>query len=135
MANTLIWTVIPVAVKNGKHPIVAVYLSPRLGAPPSGAASPTLDMYPDFRDWPATVANNISFKLNLYPLESDQPLASMEMTILSQPDSKIWKSLFPPDTPVTANPDPKNDGRLKRTYESYSVRKSSEYVHNGYLAV
>jgi hypothetical protein len=93
--QTLLWTALPNGYGDDADSLrVSLLLSPRLE--PDGDA--TLDAFPDFHDWPATLAQA------RIALHFDTSVATLEdgtLTIddgLATADSTVWHALFPDPT-------------------------------------
>jgi hypothetical protein len=102
--QTLNWTALP----NGYDTVdrrllrLSVLVSPRLE--PDGGNSP-LDQFPDFVDWPATLAES-TFVIT-YGAGPPVKISGGDTTgptrvddRMSLADSDVWRALFPTDTPV-----------------------------------
>ena len=93
MAEKLVWTVLPYGFDSHGHLRVSIVLSPRLTPDPdSGNAQALLSGYPDFLDWPKTLAQ-LSFSL-----KTDS--ATFDLKVEEAAKSGIWKKLFTPDMSV-----------------------------------
>lgn len=135
--QTIIWTVLP----NGaspppfnfpgvKQPPVfnfSVLVSPRLfvdasdAAPGSGALSPTLELFPDFLDWPS---RKVVFKVRF------GTAAPVEATRVSPPPgSDLWRAVFRKTTAVR----PYVFRRLDRSFiYSYPAAAVNEFLKRNY---
>ncbi len=99
--QTLMWTPLPNGVDDSGNLRLSLLLSPRLVGDAPGTE---LDAFPDFRDWPDTLAN-AKFELDL----NGQVLVVAGLTTTGGaridtryglPDSSLWQAMFPRDTPV-----------------------------------
>lgn len=112
--QTIIWTVLPNGAAppqfnfpNVKQPPVfnfSVLVSPRLfvdasDAPPgSPALSPTLELFPDFLDWPS---RKITFKVRFGSMKGPAMENPVEAARVGPPpDSALWRAVFRKTTAV-----------------------------------
>jgi hypothetical protein len=112
------WTALP----NGLNPAgdrlkLSILVSPRLIT--KSGASGTLAEFPDFVDWPATVAK-LRFKVEFKggPAFAAQPLTEPGFPAL---DSVAWKALFPPGSPVQTFGFEDNSPLFVRSYPTKNV--------------
>jgi hypothetical protein len=88
------WVFLPAGMTDDGFLAVSGYLAPRLRSDEGG----TLADFPDFVDWPATVATS---QTELLAQRDDgattAPLAGRGVL---GGDSDLWRALFPPETPV-----------------------------------
>jgi hypothetical protein len=104
--QTLIWTALPNGFTKDKKSLrVSVLLSPRLVL--DADDGPTLSsFFPDWEDWPATLANAIfhitfgSDSVSIHASTTSGP--NCVDTSIGAPDSQIWTSLFKGGLPVEA---------------------------------
>jgi len=102
--QTITWVLLPKGLSDdGGQLFFSVYVAPALVADEVGGA-PTLADFPDWLDWPATLAGvelGVEFDLAGSSLTMGVPLTPDERS------SDLWRALFPPDTKVTpyATPD------------------------------
>ncbi len=77
--------------------MLAVYVAPALFADDTGGA-PTLADFPDWLDWPATLATNFTVEFRIGGSSSvvEGPLMAAD-----ERSSELWRQLFPPETRVT----------------------------------
>src|SRR5215475_3588979 len=95
--RSIMWTALPNGVAPSGTLRLSVLVSPRLTA---NAAVGMLGEFPDFVDWPATVAR-IGFTVEF----QGGPTAAA--TVVTEPgfpalDSAAWTALFTGSTPVTS---------------------------------
>ncbi len=96
-SQRLIWTVIPRGINTGSSPPrlrVSVVVSPRLEH--SSPNPTTLAEYPDWLDWPASLAT-ISFDLQL---SNGTLIPWSALTRVTTPSSPRWRAIFLETTPV-----------------------------------
>lgn len=124
----IIWTVLPYGrVEEGEFAglrRVSIVVSPRLT--PESADEQVLKVFPEFLDWPSTLAD-AKFGLDLGP-------ETVSLNPLNTGDSELWKKLLSDSTPV-------NGFEFKNMSEvnlhSFAVRNVLGYLrrHYGKLAV
>jgi hypothetical protein len=89
--QTITWTALPNGVVAGKNVFkLSVFVAPRLQ---TDSTSPTLSLFPDFTDWPATLfpsTSAVSFSVQF----GTQPAVTATRTG-TLPRSDLWKALFP----------------------------------------
>lgn len=92
--QTIIWTVLPNGrVKDGPYAgrlCVSIVASPRLT--PQAADEALLKAFPDWLDWPATLAH-VKFTLRV---GQDR----LDLEPMNLPDAALWRRLLPAQTPV-----------------------------------
>src|SRR3978361_320084 len=116
--QNIMWTALPNGLNAaGDRLKLSILVSPRL-ITGSGAAG-TLAEFPDFVDWPATVAK-LRFKVELKggPAFPAQPLTEAGFPAL---DSIAWKALFPPGSPVQTFGFEDNSPLFVRSYPTKNV--------------
>src|SRR5512133_793544 len=107
MKQTLLFTTLPVQATGGT-PRIAVVVSPRL----EPDAVKTLDQFPALLNWPATLANDLTFSVEVQgkPAVPATPVASVA-------DGATWANLFKKDTPIR--------GFEARHFETRNIRSYS----------
>ncbi len=93
MANKnqqVLWTCLPNGVSDGGELLqLSVLVSPRLRLTQAAGAF-ELAQFPDFVDWPATLANT-SFQVSF-------GADTVEASRISAPDPTVWRAIFAPET-------------------------------------
>ena len=94
--QSLIWTALPNGrTADGRFVRLSLLVSPRL-EPES--ANPELSSFPDFVDWPATLAKAV---VNVHIGGSTIALTTQQIdTSIGVADSTVWRALLPPTTHV-----------------------------------
>jgi hypothetical protein len=105
---------------------VSVLVAPRLRTDerPPGAAGPTLASFPDFLNWPGTVAAT-TFAVIVGG-------ATVPASIVGTADTDLWKALFPPETPVQPFA---FDDYADRPFVTFSVRAVLGALRKAYAVV
>ncbi|HTE44939.1 MAG TPA: hypothetical protein VK636_06825, partial [Gemmatimonadaceae bacterium] len=115
----IIWTVLP----NGRGPDgrlrVSIVVSPRLT--PQTSSEQILKAFPEWRDWPATLAQ-AKFRLHV-------GAQAVDLAPTSKPDSGIWSRLLHDDTPVAGFV---FKNMAQANLRSYSVRSVLALVRQYY---
>ena len=98
--QALLWTALPNGYSQDKQSLrVSVLLSPRLDPE---AAPPQLASFPDFVNWPATLASAqfvLRFGAAWVAIAGDDITSDSRIdTGLGRPDAKCWTALFPATT-------------------------------------
>ncbi|MHB1191494.1 MAG: hypothetical protein ACYC6F_00485 [Longimicrobiales bacterium] len=126
--QTILWTVLPHGrVEKGDyagHFRVSVVVSPRLT--PQATSEQKLGTFPEFLDWPATLATaKLSLRLHQ---------ATVGLVPLGQGDSGLWAELFDKHTPVAGF---EFQDMSKANLRSFPVRSVLGFLrkHYGKLAV
>ncbi|MER6254638.1 hypothetical protein ABT224_25105 [Streptomyces sp. NPDC001584] len=104
--QSVMWTVLPRGAGSGGGAVFAVHVAPRLR---TDGKDSTLARFPDWTDWPATLAG-AAFRLHL-PETGATPVR-----LVSAPDSARWAALFAPGTTVRGHAFQNHTGRLVRSY-------------------
>jgi hypothetical protein len=93
--ETLLWTALPNGyTDDGKSLRISILLSPRL----EPDFDPYLGRFPDFIDWPATLATSrIALRFGGKAVTVGDGNAEIDDSI-GLPDSDVWKALFPDPT-------------------------------------
>ena len=126
--QTILWTVLPFGrVEEGEHKglrRVSLMVSPRLT--PESAAEQELSAFPEFLDWPTTVAGA--------ELELAIGQTTVALLPLNRGDPVLWGKLFGPRTPVAGF---QFQDMSKVNLHSYPVRHVLGFLrrHYGRLAV
>jgi hypothetical protein len=126
--QTILWTVLPYGrVSEGRFAgrfRISAMVAPRLT--PESAGEQSLAAFPEFVDWPATLAG-ARFSLLI---GSD----SVRLAPLSKPDSALWAKLFDKQTPVAGF---QFKDMSKVNLRSYALRNVLGFLrrHYGRLAV
>ena len=126
--QTILWTVVPYGkVPDGPHAgrwRVSIVVSPRLT--PQAADEQILKAFPEFLDWPQTLAQ-AHFGLRI-------GADTVGLVPLGSPDAGLWKKLFGPQTPVAGFV---FKDMSKVNLRSYAVRNVLGFArkHYGKLAV
>ena len=117
ISQRLIWTALPNG-RGGGFLTLSVMLSPRLFTDQSGA-TPPLSSFPDFVDWPSTLAS-IHFSVQLGG-GSPHPATIVTPGALA-PSSSRWTALFAPTAFVRPFAYQSYAGRKVRSYPAARVR-------------
>jgi hypothetical protein len=113
----IMWTALPNGLNaNGDHLKISVLVSPRLTT--NSGVSGTLDEFPDFLDWPATVAA-LRFRVEFQggPSFTSPPIKPPAPGF----DSAAWKALFPPSSPVVSFAFEDKSGLAVRSYPTKNI--------------
>lgn len=121
--ETITWTALPNGISGSLGPggklLLSVYISPQLSA----GGTPTLGQFPDFHDWPHTLAS-VHFAVRF----AGGP--TLPATPVSAADSALWKALFSPTVGVDPYQfDP--DGLTRKPILSYPVMRVAGALKNG----
>jgi len=128
--QTVMWTALPNGVttspQDGQPRLrVSVFISPRLQTD-EGLPNPKLSQFPDFVDWPATVAG-VQFAVQF---DNAAPVAA---TVVPPPDSpppsQLWQAIFTPNTYVKPYEFP---GLDKTIIRSFPVRNMVAHIKSAY---
>jgi hypothetical protein len=99
--QSLIWTAMPNGLNQNKELKVSVLLSPRLDAE---SATQVLSSFPDFVDWPQTLAAckfTLHFASNSVSIKGDQLVGPNRVdNAIGQADSQVWTQMLPANTKV-----------------------------------
>ena len=130
--QSFIWTALPNGfTQDGKSVRVSALLSPRLE--PQGDTKELSSFFPDWEDWPSTLANatfeiryggaNVSIPANVTsgPNHVD--------TTLGAPDSQAWKALFKPDLFVRGFEFKDMSGNLILSYDTTWMASTVQYLY------
>jgi hypothetical protein len=103
--QALLWTALPNGYSDDQTALrVSVLVSPRLNAE-SDPPPHVLLNFPDFLDWPATLANakfTVHYGGGVVAISgSDTSSPSRIDKSLGEPDTSVWQALLPGETPVT----------------------------------
>ena len=127
--ETIIWTALPNGNTEpggaGGKLRLSVYVAPRLSA--SARGTQTLAQFPNFLDWPKTL-HGVKFEARF----AGGP--TLQATVVSKPDSALWKALFAPGVGV----DPytfDQSGLLEGTIHSYPVMRVANVLKTRYQKV
>ena len=126
--QNIMWTALPNGLtQDGTSLRLSVLVSPRLTA---NAATGTLAEFPDFQDWPATVAGlTFSVEFTGGPTVSATPVVEPGNPAL---DSPAWKALFPATFPVRSYA---FDDRSPLAVRSFPTKKVLSFLTNLYQTV
>jgi hypothetical protein len=122
------WTTLPNGLTQARDRLrLSVLVSPRLTA---NAATGTLAEFPNFLDWPATVAG-LSFTVEFLsgPSVAAKPVVEPGNPAL---DSPAWKALFPGTFPVNSYA---FDDRSGLAVRSFPTKKLLSFLTNAYQTV
>ena len=125
--NTM-WTALPNGLTAAHDRLrLSVLVSPRLTA---NAATGTLAEFPDFEDWPATVAG-LNFTVEFL---AGPTVAATRVIEPGNPalDSPAWKALFPNTFPIISY---QFDDRSGLAVRSFPTRKVLSFLSNTYQTV
>src|SRR4051794_21020139 len=92
-SQQVIWTAIPNGLTAGGDLRLTAYVSPRLMS--SSAAIQDLSNWPDWVDWPTTLAGITIFAVIGGSSQQASPDPASDA-----PSSNVWTKLFPSDSPV-----------------------------------
>jgi hypothetical protein len=99
--QSLLWTAMPNGLNQNKELSISVLVSPRLDA---DTASPQLSSFPDFVDWPQTLAGckfTLHFNSQSVSIQGDQVTGRDRVDLsYGKADSAIWALMLPPNTRV-----------------------------------
>lgn len=129
----IVWTALPNGVA-GTPPntanglMLSVFIAPRLRPDPT-ATSPTLGLFPDFLDWPATLSK-VQFAVQFAggPTLTARPHPRPRLA----PNSVLWRKVFPPSTPIQSHT---LDDYTSRFVLSYPVQNVLSFVKGAYQQV
>src|SRR5215469_17109451 len=126
--QNIMWTALPNGLNAAHdHLRLSVLVSPRLTA---NAATGTLAEFPDFEDWPATVAGlNFTVEFLAGPTVAGTRVIEPGNPAL---DSAAWKALFPNTFPVISY---QFDDRSGLAVRSFPTRKVLSFLSNTYQTV
>jgi hypothetical protein len=146
-SQTLLWTTLPAGIRriDGEwRARISVFLTPRLDVPPDG--DQTLEAFPAFVDWPATLRASSPEGPGFTVQVSDGRSLVAENTVRlpsadhseDGPESVAWRSIFPTATPVRAFAKPEGvqgkTGMRLQTYPAGGVIEEIRNAYNGALA-
>jgi hypothetical protein len=126
--QNIMWTALPNGLTAAHDRLrLSVLVSPRLTA---NAATGTLAEFPDFEDWPATVAA-LNFTVEFL---AGPTVAATRVIEPGNPalDSPAWKALFPNTFPVISY---QFDDRSGLAVRSFPTRKVLSFLSNTYQTV
>jgi hypothetical protein len=119
--QTIAWTLLPRGLSSdGTQFLFSALVTPRLM---SSVSPPTLSLFPDWTDWPSTVAS-ATFTL--------QPSGAPATVVSAEPNSAAWRAMFPTATPVESFTWQSFAGRRVWSYPAGSVR---DYLVSAYTNV
>jgi len=131
-SQTLIWTALPNGRYNSDFLKLSVFLSPRLTTDEGGAA-PELSLFPDFVNWPATIAaapgGPIAFSV---AFNGGNPIR-VRLPTVSPLSPDRWQAVFSPSA-TRVDPYTFQDFSSAPVH-SYSVTQVQSYVANLYGTV
>src|ERR1700761_7853479 len=97
--QVIVWTVLPNGIASPGHVRLSVFVAPQLQTD-EGGASPSLELFPDFANWPATLQGQLpAFSFDVVFGSSAPVPVSPDLGALSAND---WHAAFAPSvTKVT----------------------------------
>lgn len=122
----IIWTTLPngVSTRFGQYRF-SVLVSPRLRTD-EGGSRPTLQLFPDFLDWPGRA---VRFRLAV----DGAPVVEARRVGSVQPDSQLWKRLFPSTTFVRPHRFTDLSDHAVRAYSPAVLERFTRDVFTGVL--
>ena len=125
--QTLLWVALPNGV-TGEGADRVLRLSVFVAARLRTDEGQTLDLFPDFLDWPAVMQpGQVTFTL-----ETDNGVL-VDATVASPaPDSTLWQALFGPGTPVKPYV---FEDLTNRPIVTFPVRQVLQYIKDSYQAI
>lgn len=108
----IMWTALPNGYAERLGYKVSVLVSPELTLTP--ALPHTLEEFPDFVDWPETLSK-VKFTFTYHNAVIENP------QLVSSPDSKVWKSVFPKSTFVRSHQFEDRRGTIVLSYPLNTV--------------
>jgi hypothetical protein len=126
--QTIKWTAVPNGVESGNLKL-SVLLSPEL----AGGVSGTLADFPDWQDWPGTLAGLSGVEwLVQFSTGSGSSTQTLAVPLdTSGLNSALWKTLFPSSV-VYGPPEPIQDKFRALAVASYPVQHVSGFLQNQY---
>ena len=120
VTQTVLWTPLPsrIAVSEDaqRQLMLSVFVSPRLDLD-TPSTEPRLDAFPDFLDWPARV-RSATFEVEF---GSDPALRRTAERDGDEPQSLLWRAMFPPETLIRSFKFDDFSGRRLRSYPVFGV--------------
>jgi hypothetical protein len=120
-----IWTALPDGLDKTKRLRLSVHIAPRLTTDDGDPSPRKLDEYPAFREWAERVA-----KMRWH-VEFDNGVTA-EGTPQSEPETKLWGRLFPPDTFVRPHA---FEDHAKKNFHSFPVREVLQFIKSTYAGL
>lgn len=94
VTEVVMWTALPNGMTDGGDLKLSVFVSPQLSAEMSDASTPLLSLFPDFVDWPSTMAAGpVSFTVTF---EGFEPVAATLDPSSVALDHAGWQAVFDP---------------------------------------
>jgi hypothetical protein len=131
----IIWTALPKRVRrDGSRQILelSVFVSPRLGFDGTQQTG-TLESFRDFWDWPAQLKSG-RFNIKLVVDNDTLRAQPAEIVTKPQPDSIVWKGIFPETTLVRGH-----ESQIQSQFQvqrepvsSYPADEMAAILYNGY---